>query len=61
MSILTVTKVQKIYRNNTREIHALEDITFSVEENEFVTLVGPSGCGKSTLLKITGGLVDRTA
>ena len=61
MSILTVTKVQKIYRNNTREIHALEDITFSVEENEFVTLVGPSGCGKSTLLKITGGLVARSA
>ena len=61
MSILTVSKVRKIYGNNARQIHALEDITFAVEENEFVTLVGPSGCGKSTLLKITGGLVNRTA
>jgi len=59
--ILTVSKVRKTYRANGREVHALEDITFSVEENEFVTLVGPSGCGKSTLLKITGGLVERTA
>lgn len=61
MSILTASKVRKIYRTNARQVQALEDITFSVEENEFVTLVGPSGCGKSTLLKITGGLVDPTA
>jgi len=59
--ILTVSNVRKIYRTNAREVHALEDITFSVEENDFVTLVRPSGCGKSTLLKITGGLVDPTA
>lgn len=61
MSILTASRVRKIYRTNAREVAALEDITFSVEANEFVTLVGPSGCGKSTLLKITGGLVDPTA
>lgn len=61
MSILTASKVRKTYRTNARQVQALEDITFSVEENEFVTLVGPSGCGKSTLLKITGGLVDPTA
>ena len=61
MPILTVSNVRKIYRTNAREVHALEDITFSVEENDFVTLVRPSGCGKSTLLKITGGLVDPTA
>ena len=61
MPTLTVSNVQKIYRTNAREVQALEDITFSVEENEFVTLVGPSGCGKSTLLKITGGLVELTA
>jgi NitT/TauT family transport system ATP-binding protein len=38
----------------------LDDVSFSVEEHEFATLVGPSGCGKSTLLKIVGGLVERT-
>jgi NitT/TauT family transport system ATP-binding protein len=61
MPTLTASNVRKIYRTNAREVHALEDITFSVEENEFVTLVGPSGCGKSTLLKIMGGLMELTA
>ena len=61
MPILTVSGVQKIYRNNGRRLHALDDISFTVEENEFVTLVGPSGCGKSTLLKIAGELIERTA
>ena len=40
---------------------ALQDITFSVDRGEFVTVVGPSGCGKSTLLKIASGLLDPTA
>jgi NitT/TauT family transport system ATP-binding protein len=39
---------------------ALQDITFSVEQGEFVTIVGPSGCGKSTLLKIASGLLEPT-
>jgi NitT/TauT family transport system ATP-binding protein len=60
VSILSVSKVQKVYRTNGRALHALDDISFAVAENEFVTLVGPSGCGKSTLLKIAGGLIDRT-
>lgn len=38
-------------------VPALEDITLSVREKEFVALVGPSGCGKSTLLNITAGLL----
>ena len=61
MSILSVSKLHKLYRSAARNLVALEDISFSVEAHEFVTLVGPSGCGKSTLLKIVGGLVDRTA
>jgi len=61
VSILTASKIHKIYRTPGRELLALEDISFSVEASEFVTLVGPSGCGKSTLLKIVGGLVERTA
>ncbi len=37
-------------------LQVLSDVSFSVEENEFVTLLGPSGCGKSTLLKLVAGL-----
>lgn len=41
-----------------REVTALTNINFSIEEQEFVVLVGPSGCGKSTLLNIVGGLMS---
>ena len=39
---------------------AVEDLSFGVRENEFVTLVGPSGCGKSTTLRMISGLVPPT-
>jgi NitT/TauT family transport system ATP-binding protein len=38
-------------------VHALDDITFSLAPNEFVSLIGPSGSGKSTLLRVLAGLV----
>ncbi|MFC0271734.1 ABC transporter ATP-binding protein [Metabacillus herbersteinensis] len=41
-----------------REVTALKNIDFIIEEQEFVLLVGPSGCGKSTLLNIVGGLMS---
>jgi NitT/TauT family transport system ATP-binding protein len=40
---------------------ALEDISFDINEGEFITVVGPSGCGKSTLLKIIGGIISKSA
>lgn len=39
---------------------ALDNVSFSVDKGEFVTIVGPSGCGKSTLLKIASGLLKST-
>jgi NitT/TauT family transport system ATP-binding protein len=50
--------ISKIFAENTeREVSALSEISFTIHENEFVSIVGPSGCGKTTLLKIVAGLV----
>ena len=59
--ILEVKNVSKKYNTIDGEIKALEDITFSVDEGEFVAIVGMSGCGKSTLLSILAGLEDKTS
>jgi len=40
--------------------HAVDDVSFTVDPGEFVTVVGPSGCGKSTLLRIASGLTEHT-
>jgi NitT/TauT family transport system ATP-binding protein len=41
-------------------VTAVEDVSFAVDENEFVSIVGPSGCGKSTLLRMVAGLARST-
>ena len=49
-------RIQKTYQSPNGEIPALQDISFTVDEGAFVSIVGPSGCGKSTLLNILAGL-----
>ncbi len=56
-----VSKVGKEYRSRRGRVAALEDVSFSLKRNEFVTVVGPSGCGKSTILRIISGLTLPTA
>lgn len=58
MSVLTCEHLTKTYGSEESQIKALDDVSFSVEEGEFVSIIGPSGSGKSTLLHIIGG-VDR--
>ena len=42
-------------------VHALENIDFSVDSGEFVSVIGPSGCGKSTMLRVVADLVSPTS
>lgn len=58
MEILRVENLSKTYGKGENQVHALNDISFSVDKGEFVAIIGPSGSGKSTLLHILGG-VDR--
>jgi NitT/TauT family transport system ATP-binding protein len=55
--LITVEGVTKRYLTSSGPVEALHDVSLSVEEGAFCTLIGPSGCGKSTLLGMLGGLV----
>lgn len=55
--LLEVSHVCYSYHTLSGETTALSDITFSVDEGEFLVIVGPSGCGKSTLLSLLSGLI----
>lgn len=59
--VVEVHNVGMKYQSLNGEITALENITFSVQEGEFVSIVGPSGCGKSTLLSIISGLLSSSS
>ena len=54
-------KITKKYQAKNGEIDALDEISFSQMEGEFVSIIGPSGCGKSTLLSVIAGLEDKTS
>ena len=58
MKILEVENLVKTYGKGENKVHAVDHVSFSVEEGEFVAIVGASGSGKSTLLHLLGG-VDR--
>lgn len=59
--ILKLKNVSKKYQAKNGEVEALSNISFSVNEGEFVSIIGPSGCGKSTLLSIISGLEPKTS
>ena len=54
--MITLNKLSKVYRTDEIESTALNEVSFSIEKGEFVSVMGPSGCGKSTLLNVLGML-----
>ena len=56
MSLLEINSISKIYGKGNNAVHALKDVSFSVDKGEYVAIVGESGSGKSTLLNIIGAI-----
>ena len=61
MEILKVEEIKKEYANGDKKLYALDNISFTVNQGEFIGIVGPSGSGKSTLLHIIGGIDKPTS
>lgn len=59
--VLEAKNICKTYQAQNGEIEALRNISFDVNEGEYISIIGPSGCGKSTLLSIISGLESKNA
>ena len=59
-ALIEADRVQKTYGGRAGGVIALEEVSFTIREGEFISIVGPSGCGKSTLLRLIGGLTEVT-
>lgn len=60
-NLLEFNNVKYFYQTKENEIEALSDVSFSLKEKSFTSLVGPSGCGKTTILSLTAGLLSPSA
>lgn len=59
--IIKVKDLTKIFKRGSEEIHAVDNINFSIQEGEIVSVIGPSGSGKTTLVNILGCLDNPTS
>lgn len=58
MSLINISNLSLTYHSLKGETKAIDNLNFSIEKGEFVSIIGPSGCGKSTLLNIISGLLE---
>lgn len=56
MDMIKAVNLKKYYTSDTYEVRALDGVSLTVEEGEFIAVVGTSGCGKTTLMNMLGGL-----
>jgi len=61
MSLIHVKDLYKIYQMGTTEVRALDGVSVSIEQNEYISIMGPSGSGKSTLMNLLGCLDTPTS
>ncbi|MDD3571277.1 MAG: ABC transporter ATP-binding protein, partial [Lachnospiraceae bacterium] len=59
--IVELRNISLIYHSKSGETQAIKDLSLSIEQGEFVSIVGPSGCGKSTILSILAKLLTPTS
>lgn len=60
MEIIKMENISKLYKSGQIQVEALKNISFTIKEKEFVSIMGPSGSGKSTLLNVIGCLDHAT-
>ena len=61
MALLELKHISQSFPHAKGVLPVIEDLSFTVEEGEFIAIVGPSGCGKSTMLRIVNGLMPPTS
>lgn len=59
--VLEIKNLTKVFHDKKGELKALDNISFDVSKNEFISIVGPSGCGKSTILSILSNLENKSS
>ena len=59
--LLEIKNLKKYYHDSKGEVLAIDNISLTVNENEFISIIGTSGCGKSTLLSILAGLINKSS